>query len=124
MLKVGIFEPKGSVKTRGGYWPHVFWTPRSRSIYAVVYNSPVALLVVHFLQATDAVALRRVSQFWKAVLQQRNVWRGLYCRDFYTAQAVAERKCVWVQLEGRAGRSKCSFHMHPRRFAAMASEVT
>jgi hypothetical protein len=103
----------------------VVWIPRKLSFAKALHGTPVSCIIVNFLNATDAVALRQVSVFWKSIMQIRSLWRGLYCRDFFVPQN--HRKCVWVQLEGKSGRSKCLFHMYlnqPRRFAALASRAS
>jgi hypothetical protein len=104
---------------------NVIWIARRNSFAKALHGTPVSCIIVIFLNATDAVALRQVSVFWKSIMQIRSLWRGLYCRDFFVPQN--HRKCVWVQLEGKGGRCKCLFHMYlnqPRRFGAIVSRMS
>jgi hypothetical protein len=104
---------------------NVVWIARRHSFARALHGTPASCIIVNFLNATDAVALRQVNEFWMSIMQIRALWRGLYCRDFFLPQN--HKKCVWVQLEGKNGRSKCLFHMYlnqPRRFATVVSRMS
>lgn len=96
------------------------------------HNTPVPVLIVYFLSPTEARILSRTDAFWSRILQHTIVWKGLHCRDFYSDGCggnlpLAQRRCVWVQMEGRAARDKCLWHLRlrsPAEFATVSSRLT
>jgi len=75
------------------------------------HGTSVPILILFYLQTTEAGILSLCDRFWRRILQTDMTWRALHCRDYGCAVAGSGR-CAWQALNGRAaGAEQCLFHL-------------